>query len=110
MSEIKGDLIKEVTLSCCHQIHSFISHIFFFECGELYCVAYRILVPDQRLNPCLRQQNCGAFGPLDHQGIPSFPVSLLCPFSVSGTILGAGAVNKTDKSALEELTLGVGGE
>ena len=43
-------------------------------------------------------------------GIPSFPVSLLSPFSVPGTILGAGAVNKTDKSALEELALGVGGE
>lgn len=73
-------------------------------------MAYRILVPNQRLNPCLRQQKRGGFGPLDHQGVPSFPVSLLCPFSVSGTILGAGAVNKTDKSALEELTLVVGGE
>lgn len=73
-------------------------------------MAYRILVPNQRLKLRLRQQKRGALGPLDHQGIPSFPVSLLCPFSVSGTILGAGAVNKTDKSALEELTLVVGGE
>ena len=73
-------------------------------------MAYMILVPDQRLNPCLRQQKHGALGPLYHQGIPSFPVSLLSPFSVPGTILGAGAVSKTDKSALEELTLGVGGE
>lgn len=73
-------------------------------------MAYRILVPNQRLNPCLRQQKRGSFGSLDHQGIPSFPVSLLSPFSVPGTILGAGAVNKTDESALEELTLGVGGE